>query len=275
MSWTTALAKANAQIDDCVLLATKYVLPWWGATMHEFGTPIFGGVHALYAAHECAKKYRLDGKIVFAPARHVLTNYPEASICNLTCRKGDDEVGRWNVQPYHVRSHLWAAQQAFWEGKAWVEPLLAKYGFVPFDQLAVYDQLSLLLLPRAVGIGCTKGLLRKAGDAVRRLPKEHTYRILPVSRAELWLQRPNADTTPFDGSQTTEVVRLRFAWCTRIVLRQGELGLGDLPLSLKPPVARPPDLVPMPKDFRANMKAYSNRARREGPTPTGPWPVTP
>lgn len=272
MSWTTMLAKANAQIDDCVLLATRYVLPWWGATMAEWPTPIFGSVHALYAAHESAKKYRLGGKVVFAPARFLTTNYPEISIDNLTARKGDDEVRRFGKHPYDVRSHFWAAQQAFWEGKAFVDPLLTKYGFAPFDQLAVYDQLSLLLLPRAVGIGCVRGLIRKAATYLKGLPAEHTYRLLPVSRAEFWLQRPNADTTPFDGSQTTEVVRLRFAWCTRIVLRSREVNLGDLPLMLKPPLPDPGNLVPLPKDFHARMAFYSRQARREGPMPTGPWP---
>lgn len=272
MSWTTMLAKANAQIGDCVLLATKYVLPWWGATMAEWPTPIFGSVHALYAAHECSKKYRLGGKIVFAPARHVLTNYPECGPDNLTARKGDDEVGRFGVHPYQIRSHFWAAQQAFWEGKAFVDPLLTKYGFCPFGQLAAYDQLSLLLLPRAVGIGCVRGLFRKAAAYLKGRPADHTYRLLPVSMMEQWLLRPDADTTPFDGSQTTEVVRLRFAWCTRIVLRSREVGIGDLPLTVLPPPPDPGDLVPLPKDFHARMAWYSQQARREGPTPTGPWP---
>jgi hypothetical protein len=267
MTFEAMVGKANEQVDWCLKLATRYVLPWWGKTLAEFLAPIPPSVMALYAAHESAMKYKLNGTQVFAPARHVLTNYPEAGPCNLTCRQGDNEVSRLRVHPYEVRSHFWAAQQAFWEGHGYINPKLTQCGFVMFDGLSVYDQLSLLLLQRAVGIGCTRGLLRKASLE----PGRSDY--LPVEAMETWLKRPGADTTPFDGSQTTEVVRLRFAWCTRMVLRSKELGIGDLPVTLKPPAARPTDIIPMPKDFMANMKMYSAQARRQGPMPTGPWPA--
>ena len=268
MGWTEQLAAASKQVDQCVLLAKKYVLPWWGKTLHEWNTPICEALAALYAAHECSEKWRYKGVMIFAPARFLLTRYTENGPQNLTSQKGgDDEVGRLGKHPYNVRAHFWMAQHAFWEGKVFIDPLLTKYGFAPFDHLAVYDQLSLLLLPRAIGIGCTRGLLHKASQ----MPQVHALQ--PVNNMEYWLRLPNADTTPFDGSQTTDVVMLRFAAMTRLILRVGEVGVGPLPLTVLPPAADPGDLAPLPKDFYANMQAYSDQAKREGPMPTGPWPV--
>jgi len=268
MSWETMRVKATKQVDDCITLAKRYVLPWYGVSEAEFPCPIPPAVGALYTAHESSAKWRYKGKLIFAPARYILTNYPEASLKNLTCKVGDNEVSRWNVHPYDVRSHHWAAQQAFWEGRKYISPYLDKYGFVEFDGLSVYDQIVLLLLQRAVGIGCTRGLLRKAS-----LEPGHTdYQ--PVKYMGVWLQRPGADTTPFDGAQTTDMVRLRYIWCSEMVLRSKELGIGDLPKALLPPLPRPATgIVPMPRDFMANMKAYSRAARNQGPMPTGPWPV--
>lgn len=266
MSWSTAVTKATKQVDQCLVLAARYVLPWWGMSEAEFPCPIPPAVGALYTAHESATKWRYQGKLIFAPARHVLTNYPEASLKNLTCKVGDNEVERFNVHPFHVRSHHWAAQKAFWEGRTYVNPKLQQYGFVEFDGLAVYDQIVLLLLQRAVGIGCTRGLLRKASQE----PGHTDYQ--PVKYMEQWLKQPDADTTPFDGAQTTETVRLRFAWCSMMVVRARELEIGDLPVALKPPLPRPEGILPMPRDFQKNMKAYARAARNQGPMPTGPWP---
>lgn len=265
MSWQKIVDKANAQVDQCVILAKKYVLPWWGVTLHEFATPIPESVHALYVAHESAMKYKLDGKLVFAPARFLLTNYPEIGPDNLTAKKGDDEVRRWKKHPYNIRSHFWAAQQSFWEGKAWLKPILVKCELPQFERLSTVDQLALLLLPRAIGLGCTRGLLRKQMNITG---------CGLMNRIETWLRNPKADTTPFDGAQTTDVVRLRFLWCTKMICRAVEVGLGPLPSwnpGLQPPVADPGDLVPLPKDFHVNMKAYSRAARNQGPTPTGSW----
>jgi hypothetical protein len=266
MPWASAAAEAHKQVDQCIVLAKKYVLPWYGASEAEFPRPIPPAVGVLYTAHESSTKWTYKGKTIFAPARFILTNYPEASLKNLTCRVGDDEVGRFNVHPYDVRSHHWAAQQAFWEGRKYIAPKLRQYGFVEFDGLSVADQLVLLLLQRAVGIGCTRGLLRMASLEPGRVDYQ------PVAFMERWLQRSNADTSPFDGSQTTDVVRLRFAWCHEMVLRSREVGIGDLPVALKPPLPRPAGLMEMPADFMSQMKLYSARAKREGPMPTGPWP---
>lgn len=264
--WSSALAKAMDQVDWSVSIAKKYVLKWYGVSEAEFPDPIPPAVGALYTAHESSMKWTYQGKKIFAPARFLLTNYPEASLKNLTCKKGDDEVGRLNVHPYDVRSHHWASQHAFWEGRSYINPKLQQYGFVEFDGLSVYDQLSLLLLQRAVGIGCTRGLLRMASKETGR----SIYH--PVEGMEAWLSRSGADTTPFDGAQITEVVQLRFAWCTRMILRSPEVGIGCLPMALKPPPSRPEGILPMPRDFPKNMKAYSRAARNQGPKPTGPWP---
>lgn len=260
MTWDQIVKKANAQVEECIILAQKYVLPWWGKTLREFYSPIPPSVHALYIAHECSMKYRLDGKLVFAPGRHLLTNYPEVGPDNLTAKKGDDEVRRWGKHPYDIRSHFWAAQQSFWEGKAWIEPILAKYGFPSFDTLYTQDELLLLLLPRAIGLGCTRGLLCKA-----KLETQQDLRGIGV-----WLAGPNADTTPFDGSQTTDVVRLRYLWCRAMISQAWRLGIGCLG-TCAAPVLDPGNLLSLPKDFHANMKAYSRAAKNQGSTPTGSW----
>ena len=159
MSWQTALDEANDQIDWCVKLALGYTLPWWGATFREWPTPIYPSLHALYATHECSMRQKIKGKTVFIPARHILTNYPEVGPDNLTAKNGDNEVKRFGKHPYHIRSHFWAGQQSFWEGKAWIEPYLAKYNFARFDDLSAYSQFSLLLLPRAIGYGDRKSVM--------------------------------------------------------------------------------------------------------------------
>ncbi len=274
MSWETQKAKAEQQVTQCVSLARQYVLPWWGATLKEFQTPILPDLLALYIAHESAMKWRYNGKLIFAPARHVLTNYPEVSLTNLTCKAGDNEVQRLNVHPFHVRSHIWAAQHAFWEGVAWVEPQLKKYGYYPFAQLGQHDQNLLLLLQRSVGIGCTRGLLRKGQQW--GVKNDYGKGLCIGAKMASWLASPGADTTPFDGSQTTADVQLRFAWCAAMILRRGEVPVGLLSPSrydvLVPPVERPVyGITPMPKDFMVNMKVYRNVARREGPMQTGPW----
>ena len=126
MSWLQQWNKAGQQVADCVYLAAKYTLPWWGESIAEFPTPLVPPVEALYGTHECVMKYRLNGVVTFAPARHVCTNYPEISICNLTAKVGDNEVGRLGVHPYDVRAHFWASQMAFWESRALVNPALIK-----------------------------------------------------------------------------------------------------------------------------------------------------
>jgi hypothetical protein len=267
VSWRAALRKADEHLRWCMLLAERFVLRWWGVSLAEFRAPVPPSVMALYWAHECAVRHRVEGKVQFAPARYVLTNYPEVAPGNLTAKRGDDEVRRFGIHPYDIRSHAWACQQAFWEGVDYIDPRLRRYGFAPFVDLALYDQLCLLLLQRSVGLGCTRGIARKA-----RLAFPDNSPRLVVSAMEAWLSRPAADTTPFDGAQTTATVRLRFVWCTRIVQRAADLGIGDLPLHLGHPLPRPEGLVDLPRDFHANMRRYRNEAKREGPAPTGPWP---
>jgi hypothetical protein len=278
VTWAQQWEKAGRQVADCIYLAAKYTLPWWGKSIAEFPTPLVPPVEALYATHECSMKYRLGGVLTFAPARHVLTNYPEIGPVNLCAKVGDNEVGRWGVHPYDVRAHFWASQMAFWESRALVNPALVKdylgVSFLAFDRLSIIDQLVLLMLPRAVGIGCTRGLL---GRAKRR--SYYGSAAHPCDAIRNYLSDPNADTSAFDGAQTTEVVRLRFAWCYRMVTEGADklaakaMPNWQWPVKVSFPMPKPADLPVLPKDFMANMKVYSNIARREGPTPTGPWPV--
>lgn len=273
MTWQTALKKANSQIDLCVQIVRGCVRPWYGLTLKEWPSPIIPPVHMLYAAHESAKKR----KGVWIAARDVLTNYPEISFTNLTAKLGDNEVAKYGKDPYDVRSHFWAAQQAFWAVRESVDKALRRYHFAEFDLLSVEDQTILLLLPRAVGIGCVRGLLRKSdrlsGHASLSGHTSDSIGLTPIIDIENWIARPDADTSPFDGGQDTEAVRLRFAWCSRMVRRSGECGIGGLPTFLSPPLPDPGNLAPLPKDFMKNMQAYSAKARREGPMKTGPWPT--
>jgi hypothetical protein len=252
MSWETMRAKAIQQVADCIVLAQNVVLKSYGATYYEFKDGFPASVEALYAAHESAG------------VRWVRTNYPEYGLHQLTGKVGDNEISTLNVQPFDARSNIWASQQAFWKMQPLVAKALADNGYLIWECQPVAEQITLMLLPRAVGIGCTRGLLKQGA----------LFRCAPTVAMQLYLESPTADTTPFDGAQTTDVVRLRFSWCQLMVQRSQAVGIGPLPGALvKPSAARPAGLVTLPRYFVRDNDYYYAKAKAEGPKPTGPWPT--
>jgi hypothetical protein len=250
MSWEAMKKRAAKQVAD-TLVVSQRVLQNYGATLCEFECGIPPSVLSTYIAHESGGQ------------RWTRTEYPEFGLAQLTGRKGDNEVTRYKVHPYHPRSHIWAAQQAFWAMYSLVNRRLRESGYMELAYQAVADQVSLLILPRAIGIGCLRGLLKKS------VPLKMT----PIPGIRAWLGQPSADTSAFDGQQGTDLVRLRYLWCTGMVARTQEVGLGPLPNGLvAPDTSRPTDLVPLPSDFFTRNDYYTARAKQEGPTPTGPWP---
>lgn len=253
MSWETMRAKAAQQVTDCIALARNVVLPRYGATYYAFRDGFPAAVEALYAAHE-------SGGV-----RWTRTSYPEYGLHQLTGKSGDNEIAVFDVQPYDARSNIWAAQQAFWRLQPMVAKALTDNGYVAWEYQPVAEQVTLLLLPRAVGIGCVRGLL-KAGAL---------YRAAPTVAMQLYLERSDADTSSYSGAQSTDLVRLRFSWCQMMVQQSQAVGIGPLPATLvKPPTTRPSGLVPLPRDFVTNNNYYWSKAKAEGPQPTGPWPTT-
>jgi hypothetical protein len=254
----TVLAKK--QVDDCIETAQEVVLVRYGASLREFPTPIPPPVLALYIAHESAG------------VRWTTTGYPEFGLAQLTGKQGDNEVQRFGIHPFDPRSHVWAAQEAFCEGEPTIDgggprisKYLEKYGYAKYADLPVQDQITLLLLPRAVGYGCTRALLREAA------PYWKGSKSRPILAIYNLLAQPDVDTDSYDGVQSTDVVQLRFLWCATMVLRASEVGIGGLPKRLLPPVERPSGLVALPADFFANYESYKKRAKAEGPKPTGSW----
>lgn len=264
MSWETAVAKATKQIDDCVKIVLTFLLPTYGRSFYLFYKPIHPAVALLYAAHESGRWNKT--KKMWECLRFVKTYYPEIGLLQLTMRNGDNEVVRIGVNPLDPYSHIWAAQEAFAEGGDLIEPALKKYGYQPLGYLSAQHATALLLLIRSVGIGCTRGLLRM-GKTAGFDP------IRPMHGIGAWLRKPTADTTPFDGSQDTELVRLRVAWCWQCVTRCSELGIGAVGDTIDlMTIPRPDDAVPLPADFVANVDKYIREAKKEGYKPTGPWP---
>lgn len=265
MSWDTQAAKATKQVNSCVQNAKTFLLPTYGFSFYAFPIPVHPAVAMLYCAHESG---RWNKKLKrWECLRWVKTYYPEIGLLQLTMRAGDNEVGRWGINPLDPLSHVWAAQEAFAEGVDLTKKWLDQYGYKPFLQLSALHATGLLLLVRSVGIGCTRGLLkmgaRTALDPIR-----------PFHGMAAWLRRDDADTTPFDGSQDTELVRLRFLWCWQCVMRAAEVGIGAVGNEVELPDApRPPGLLDLPRDFQRNVDQYIARAKREGFKPTGPWPV--
>jgi len=75
------------------------------------------------------------------------------------------------------------------------------------------------------------------------------------------------------GVQESDVVKLRFLWCSTMVLRSEEIGISS-PLKekeLKPVARRPSDIVPLPEDWYENTRSYILAAKRKGYQETGSW----
>lgn len=265
MSWQTAGAKATRQIDDCLKIVKTFLMPTYGFSFHVFPVPVHPAVAMLYAAHESGvwnKKLKR-----WECLRWVKTNYPEIGLLQLTMKRGDNEVATWGIHPLDPHSHIWAAQESFAEGVDLTKKVLAQYGYKPFLQLSALHATALLLLVRSVGCGCTRGLLKMGARTAM-----DSYR--PFHAMAAWLKRDDADTTPFDGAQDTETVRLRFLWCWQCCTRAPEIGIGHIGEYVDLPDApRPSGLMDLPADFQRNVATYIAAAKREGFKPTGPWPT--
>lgn len=263
MSWATQAARATKQIDDCLQNVQTFVLPTYGLSFQTFPQPVHPATAMLYCAHESGvwnKKLKR-----WECLRWCTTLYPEIGLLQLTMRQGDNEVARCGVNPLDPHSHIWAAQKSFAEGIDLVAGCLKSCGYESFVRLSALHATALLLLIRSAGVGCTRGLLR-AGARTALDP------IRPFHSMAAWLQRAEADTTPFDGSQDTELVRLRFLWCWQCVARAAEVGVGSIGSLIGLSVsALPTGLVTLPTDFFKNVDSYVTQAKREGFCPTGPW----
>jgi hypothetical protein len=251
MSWKEMQKQAKEQVDDCIVGAKEVVLVKYGKTLREFCSIIDPAILALYVWHES------NGK-PFAK-----TLYPEWGLACLTGKfKLDDEIGRFNVFPFDPKSNIWAAQKSFEEGISPIGKHLTNAGFSDFNKLFIGDKITLLLLPRAIGYGCTKMLLRKSFA-----PKFKNRPIIAIT--EFISKDPEIKC----GVQESDVVKLRFLWCSTIVLRSEEVGISS-PLKekeLKSVCRRPSDLISLPSDFYDNSRSYAIAASRKGYCETGSW----
>lgn len=247
--------KAKEQLDDCLKVAPT-IYKCYPSVFDTWDCPIPKSVALLYAAHEMGLA-KINGKWV--PKLWVKTYYPEYSIMNLTGQKGrDDEIGRFDVYPYHAYSNVWAGQMSFQENIKMVNKYLRDAGYIAFENLFVGDQISLILFPRAIGCGTTRVLLKKSFD--------QRFAQRPIIAISEFLKKTSTDTNSYDGAQSTEVVRLRTLWCSTMPLRAHELAI-DNPLSeliLKPAKPRDDKVLPLPVDFYTRTDYYYNKARKLG-----------
>lgn len=254
MSWEAQDQKAEAQVTTCKKIAQDLILPLYEKGLLIFSNPFSPRLMAWYIAHEATRYNRK--KKAWEVLRHLVTNYPEIGLTNLTAKRGDNEVEKYGKDPFHPLSHIWMAQRAFYDLECRLKDTLVNSPSFQGKLLRDYKVL-LALWCRAIGIGCARGLLRKGA----RINPEDA-----VQGALMWIKRDEADTSRFDGAQGTETVRLRVAWTYRM--------FGSLS-SLERLFPRPntdddnPLLRPLPRDFWApgRLEAYAAKARREGPAP--------
>lgn len=251
MSWSDVQQQAKEQVDECIKGAKEVVLVKHGKTLRELDTIIDPSIAALYIYHES------NGK------PWVKTNYPEYGLmCATGKHKLDDEIGRYNFFPLHPKSNIWGCQKSFEEGINVVGKHLVNANFSEFRKLFIGDQITLLLLPRAIGYGCTKTLLKKSFKS--------KFKNRPIIAITEYLSKDPEITC---GVQESDIVKLRFLWCSTMVLRAEEVGISE-PLKekeLKPVVRRPSDIVPLPQDWYENTRSYILAAKRKGYQETGSW----
>lgn len=256
MSYEQEQQVAKDQLDECIKIS-KIIYPCYKSVFDELISPLPKSIALLYASHEMGLA-KVNGKKV--PHLWLKTNYPEFSVMNLTGQKGrDDEVTRFNVHPFHPYSNVWAGQQSFQEDIKLVSKYLKDSGFVSFDNLFIGDQLSLIIFPRSIGCGTTRVLLKKAFD--------QKFAQRPIIAISEYLKKTSTNTDSYDGSQNTDVVRLRTIWASLMPLRAHELAF-DNPLSemaLKPALNRNDKVIERPKDFYDKLDFYWNQAMKKGP----------
>jgi len=251
MSWSDVQQQAKKQVDECIENAKKVVLVKHGKTLRELDAIIDPAIMAEYIWHESFDKPYAE------------TKYPEFGQTCLTGKyKLDDEIGRFNVFPLDPKSNIWGAQKSFEEGIRVVGNHLTNAGYNEFRKLFIGDQITLLLLPRAIGYGCTKTLLKRSFKA--------KFKSRPIIAITEYLSKdPNITC----GVQESDVVKLRFLWCSTMVLRAEEVGISE-PLrekELKSVIRRPDNIVPLPEDWYTNTRSYISAAKRKGYQETGSW----
>jgi hypothetical protein len=249
MKWDEIIVQAKKSVDECIENSHK-VLDCYGPILKRFPYPIHPSILALYIWHESNNQ------------RWALTKYPEFGLAMATCKyKIDDEVSRHNFDPADSVSHLWGIQQSFAEGIPVVSRHLVNYGYVSLSSLSVPDQIVLLLAPRIYGYGCLKQLLKKSFT--------NKYARRPIIAITEMLS--NDDNKVKCGVQSSDVVKLRWAWGTTMVLRAEEVGIGNPFDKLQPPIVRTPDILPVPRGFYDDIEGFARKAKREGAKCAGSW----
>lgn len=245
-----AEAKARKQIAAQSRIALATVLPRYGRTFRELEGPIPGPDAVLYCARESSGR------------RASTTHYPEAGLLMLTAARGDNECRRYDVDPFDPTAAVYAAQRSWSDTMRTIDAALLGAGFPVLALHPIEDAIALTFAPRAIGIGCTRQLIRRA----RGLGN------LGTTAIRAWLDDPAHDPTPFSGQQTPEQVRARFAWC-RLEPFDGPklIGLGAWPRWQHLPNVRPLDSLRKPPDLERHLEGYAAAARRQGAAPTGAW----
>jgi hypothetical protein len=241
---------ARRLIARNVTTAISAVLPRYGKTIRELEGPIPGPDAVLYCARE-------SGGV-----RWTLTKYPEAGLFQLTVKARDNEAARYDVDPFDVAGNVYAAQRAFGEQMPKIDGWLLRYGFPVLALHPIEDAICLTMAHRAIGTGCLRNLIRVSRGLGDLAP-------MAIRR---WLDNPKHSTEPFDGSQTTAIVRFRFAWC-RLEPFDGPkaIGLAGWPRYQRTAPLRPREAARKPRDLERRLTYYRNAARRDGPRPTGAW----
>lgn len=253
------LSRARRQRDDSVHWARTRMLPWVGASMREFPTPMPATWNAIYAGGESAGR------------REVITGYPEAGRWQATCRKhGDDECGDSNFDPFDSRASAWGVQRCWWVARRYAEKHLRTVLGGKLDRLAPKDHIVLLYLVRSIG---PRAMMNAVVQAVRFAPRKNVV-LEDLSNWMFYAARSAvADYRPWCGQQDPEIVRLRvMRACLQVEV--GTLAVGEVVALDEPPCRRPSDLRPCPRDIYTNLKGLAAIARRQGQQPTGPWETT-
>ncbi len=254
-SYASIARRADREVAEATDTARKVVLPRYGKSLREFPVPVPPSVLALYIAHE-------SGGV-----RWTQTKYPEVGLAQLTAKRGDNEVRLFDVDPLDPRSHVWAAQQAFWRMRSLISSAINTYLKCTFEDLLIVERVKFLWLARSVGASCTRSLIRVSSRRFGMLPRA------PIANISLWLSRPDADTSAFDGAQGTDQVRLRFLVALKAVTQADASDPFEVASAwtVAPPRPRQVSIVTKPRDFESRIGYYCRVAKGEGPKPTGPW----
>jgi hypothetical protein len=250
-SWEKAQKDAKKQVDECIVNGRK-IYDCCKNSFDTFQWPTSRTISAMYASHETG----VDSK--GKPRPYKITEYPEAGIHCLTCRKdGDDECTTYNVDPFDIYSSCFAFQKSCDRNIEIISKHLKNAGFNDFRSLAIQDQIALIILGRAIGTFEVKQLLK--------LAYKDQFKGLPMIACIFFLSN-DPNTSKISKIQSTYVIQLRFLWCFTMVLRIEEFGLEKLSDIKELPKAldRTPLVKEIQSDLHENLKVYSSRCKKEG-----------